>query len=100
MTAGSSVKAELMRMQSTQPRYHAYISNISPTGQKCVRAGFAEDALSDAVPVCLQVGFVLVLRKLQGLTYPGCESEESHAAAFDRHCGPLWQSAGDYGKDM
>jgi hypothetical protein len=65
-----------------------------------VRAGFAEGAPSNAVPACAQVGFVLVLRKLQGLTYPGCEAEESHAAAFDRHCGQLWQSAGDYGTEM
>jgi hypothetical protein len=48
--------------------------------------------------LCLQVGFVLVLKKLQGLSFPGSEDTDSPDEAFERYCSK-WKDAGISGRN-
>lgn len=49
--------------------------------------------------LCVQVGFVLVLKGIQDIDYPGRAQFTSHGRAFEAHCF-MWQAAGDYGTEM
>jgi hypothetical protein len=49
--------------------------------------------------LCMQVGYNLVLKKLQGLDYAGSVEADSPGEAFTRNCS-MWELAGAYGQRM